>query len=228
MAATPLKAVIFDLDGTLVDSVPDIHAAANALLRAMGYQPISYEILRSFVGNGIPKLVERVMRASHMDITPERHADLTAQFIDLYAAKPVAKSQLYSGVTDLLNTLKSRGYTLGICTNKDHALTMQVLEGMGISKVFDAVVGGDTMPVKKPDPAPLFEAMRQLGATQTLYVGDSEVDAATALAADLPFALFTEGYRKSAVSVIQHAFSFSEFSTLAEFVETVFQAETVA
>jgi phosphoglycolate phosphatase len=128
----------------------------------------------------------------------------------------------------MLGELKSRGYVLGVCTNKDRDLAMQVLEGMGISGFFSAVVGGDTMPVKKPDSAPLLETIRQLGARDTLYVGDSEVDAETALAAKLPFALFTEGYRKSAVSVIPHSFAFSEFSVLAEFVQTVFQAETAA
>ncbi|NOX41365.1 MAG: phosphoglycolate phosphatase [Alphaproteobacteria bacterium] len=222
MAATPAKAVIFDLDGTLVDSVPDIHAAANALLRAMGYQPISYEILCSFVGNGIPKLVERFMRASHIDITAERHASLTAQFVDLYAAKPVEKTRLYAGVTDFLSDLKSRGHALGICTNKDHALTMQVLEGMEISKFFDVVIGGDTTPVKKPDPAPLYEAMRQLGAAKTLYVGDSEIDAATAVAADVPFALFTQGYRKSEVADIPHDLAFSDYGTLPSALERLF------
>ena len=86
-----MKAVIFDLDGTLVDSAPDIAAAANALLRAMGYQPLALDIVRSFIGNGIPKLVERVMVASHIEHTPERHAALTGQFETLYADKPAEK-----------------------------------------------------------------------------------------------------------------------------------------
>ncbi|MFT7596603.1 MAG: phosphoglycolate phosphatase, partial [Paracoccaceae bacterium] len=83
-----MRAVIFDLDGTLVDSAPDIAAAANALLRAMGYQPLSLEIIVSFIGNGIPKLIEHVMHASYIEHTPDRHKALTDQFTALYADKP--------------------------------------------------------------------------------------------------------------------------------------------
>ncbi len=223
-----MNAVIFDLDGTLVDSAPDIHAAANALLRAMGYQPVSFEILCSFVGNGIPKLVERLMRASHIELSEARQKSMTAKFVALYTAKPAVKTTLYPGVTQVLSGLKAQGYALGICTNKDRALALQVLDGMGISDFFSVVTGGDSLPVKKPDPAPLLDCARQLAARRVVYVGDSEIDAATAKAAATPFALFTEGYRKTPVATIPHDFAFSEFSALTGFVKTVFQAAPAA
>lgn len=216
-----MKAVIFDLDGTLVDSAADIHAAANALLRSMGYQPMTPETIRGFVGNGVPKLVERVMREAGIEYTLERHAGLTATFERLYGEKPVAYSVLYPGVRDALEVLKQRGYVMGVCTNKVHAITVQVLEGLRIDGYFDVVIGGDSLPVHKPDPAPLFACIEALGADQVVFVGDSEVDGATAEAAKVPFALYTNGYRKKPVAEIPHTANFTNFADLAGFLGAV-------
>jgi len=223
-----MKAVIFDLDGTLIDSAPDIHAAANALMRAMGYQPLAFDTVRAFIGNGIPKLVERIMRERDIDFTPERHAALTAQFQTLYAQKPAVKTVFYPGVPEMLATLRRSGFALGICTNKNLDLTLQVLDCMGISDLFGAVIGGDILPVRKPDPAPFFACKQGLGASDVVYVGDSEVDAATAKAANVPFALFTEGYRKTAVALIPHEVAFSDFAALAPALPALMGAKTAA
>ncbi len=209
-----MPAVVFDLDGTLVDSAPDIHAAANALLAQNSLDPLPYEQVKSFVGNGIPKLVERVMRASRIEYSAERHADLNASFLTLYSAKPADLTVLYPGVYEMLKSLKDRGYGMGICTNKNHAQTLQVLEAVGIMGFFGSIIGGDSLEVRKPDPAPLMACFEQLGAGSRYYVGDSEVDGATANAAGIPFALYSEGYRKSALSDIPHQFAFSDFAGL--------------
>jgi len=216
-----MRAVIFDLDGTLCDSAPDLRATSNTLLRSMGYPPLSLEVVRSFIGNGVPKLVERVMKESDIEFTQERHAAMTETFEKLYAEKPVAGTVLYPGVLDALDLLKSRGYVLGVCTNKVHGITLQVLAGLKIDKYFDAVVGGDSLPTRKPDPAMLLDCARQLQAEDVWYVGDSEVDSETALAAKIKFSLFTNGYRKSPVSEIAHDTRFSTFADLAGFLSAV-------
>ena len=216
-----MRAIIFDLDGTLCDSAPDLQATSNTLLRSMGYPPLSLEVVRSFIGNGVPKLVERVMRESDIEFTPERHAAMTETFEKLYTDNPVAGTVLYPGVRDALELLKSRGYSLGVCTNKVHGITLQVLAGLKIAKYFDAVVGGDSLPTRKPDPAMLLDCARQLQAEDVWYVGDSEVDSETALAAKIRFSLYTNGYRKSPVSEIAHDTRFSTFADLAGFLSAV-------
>lgn len=216
-----MRAIIFDLDGTLCDSAPDLRATSNVLLRSMGYPPLSLEVIRSFIGNGVPKLVERVMRESDIEFTKERHADLTESFEKLYSENPVVKTVLYPGVRDALELLHSRGYKLGVCTNKVHGITLQILKGLKVDHFFEAVVGGDSLPTRKPDPAMLFDCVAQLGADKVWYVGDSEVDSATAVAAKINFSLFTNGYRKSPVSEIPHDTRFSTFADLAGFLSAV-------
>jgi len=223
-----MKVVIFDLDGTLVDSAPDIHGVTNALLRSMGYQPQSLDEVRSFIGNGIPKLVERVMRASDIEYTSARHAELTETFLSLYAAQPVAQTVLYPSVRDALETLGRQEYRLGVCTNKSHAITLQVLQALGIADLFGAVVGGDSLPQRKPDPAPLLHCAAQLDASQVIYVGDSEVDAGTAEAAGVPFILFTEGYRKTEAANLTHAHRFDDFAGLPALVDDAFRLVAAA
>jgi len=216
-----MSAVIFDLDGTLVDSAPDIHAAANATLAEMGRAAQSLDMVRGFIGNGIPKLVERVMAAASVTPTEANHTEWTAAFVAHYQAAPADLSTCYTGVERALADLRSSGFALGVCTNKAEALTHQVLNGLGLAEYFSAVVGGDTLPVKKPDPAPFRACLAGLGETAAVYVGDSEVDAATAVAAGAPFVLFTEGYRKTPVATIPHKVAISSFDQLGPAIDAL-------
>lgn len=211
------QGIVFDLDGTLIDSAPDIHAAANRMLADFGHTPLSVAQVTSFIGNGIPNLVRLVMEAR--DIPAYQEEVMQARMLEHYTAHPADLSRPYPGVTECLQTLRNQGYRLGVCTNKLHAPTMQILDALDLSRLFEVVVGGDTLPVKKPDPAPLHAAFKALGAGAVLYVGDSEVDAATAEKARVPFALFTEGYRKTPVEELPHAASFDHFGRLADIVE---------
>lgn len=127
-----MRAVIFDLDGTLCDSAPDLRAAANKLLQSIGHKPLSLEVVKSFIGNGVPKLVERIMVHSEIELTMSRHIELYAEFERIYGANPVERTVLYPGVRDALDMLQRRGYAMGICTNKAHKITLMVLEGLKI------------------------------------------------------------------------------------------------
>ncbi|MCA8867023.1 MAG: phosphoglycolate phosphatase [Rhodobacteraceae bacterium] len=213
-----MKAAIFDLDGTLLDSAPDIINAANLTLDQNRLPLLAPEVIRGFVGNGIPKLVERLMRASGLAFEPDRHAGLVAEFVGHYTASPSRETTLYPNVRLVLEELAASGVQMGICTNKDHALTLRILADFDLLGLFAAVHGGDSLPVKKPDPAPLLASIAALSASRTIYIGDSEVDAATASAAAVPFVLFAHGYRKSPVAEIAHDYLFDDFHQLPAIV----------
>jgi phosphoglycolate phosphatase len=216
------RAVIFDLDGTLVDSAPDIIFSANSMLSAQGLEPLPDQTIRGFIGNGVPKLVERVMRARDLAFSEPEHDRLVRQFSEIYAVNPATYSKLYANVLSAILQLRAKGYVLGVVTNKSIDLTRKVLDGFDLSQYFGCVLGGDSLAVHKPDPLPLLTCEQQLQATRMLYVGDSEVDAATALAADRPFFLFTEGYRKSEISDLPHTEAFTDYAELDNLVAGYF------
>lgn len=204
--------LVFDLDGTLVDSAPDIRAAVNRMLAGLAMDPLDLATIIGFVGNGMPKLVERVMAAKGID--PGRHGDLTRVTLDHYAAAPSALTRPYPGIPQALAALEAAGHRLAICTNKPEAPARAILADLGLARHFPVVVGGDSLPVRKPDPAPALACVEALGGGAAAFVGDSEVDAETAAAAGLPFYLFTRGYRKSPIEALPHRAAFSDFADL--------------
>jgi phosphoglycolate phosphatase len=216
-----IRAIIFDLDGTLVDSAPDLHAAAVAMLAGQGLAPVTLSQIHGFVGNGIPKLVERCLAASGAPATGKALAGAVARFKEHYGAAPADLTRPYDGVEAMLGALSARGLLLGVCTNKPEALTRQVLAGVALDRHLRVAVGGDTLKVMKPDPEPLRHAAGLLGTgiEETLYVGDSETDAETAASAGMGFALYSGGYRKWPLDAFEDCFVFHEFGALARFVE---------
>lgn len=214
-SGTHREAVVFDLDGTLIDSAPDIHAASNALLAEDGLPALTFDQIRSFIGKGVPQLVTRILETIGDDPTGPRHAALVHRFETRYETA-VGLTLPYPGVVAALDRLAERGFVLGVCTNKPAAPARAVLAHLGLLNRFAAILGGDSLAVRKPDPAPLFATIAALGAVpeRCLYVGDSEVDAETAMRAGIPFALYTEGYRKTPVAELPHRFAFGDFSRL--------------
>jgi phosphoglycolate phosphatase len=203
--------IVFDLDGTLIDSAPDIHALANRVLATWGAAPISMEQGRGFIGNGAGVFVQR-MRAAR-GIPDDAHARVLAAFLAGYD-DAVGLTVPYPGVAAALAVLAGQGHALGVCTNKPVAPCRAVLRHVGLLDRFASVVGGDSLPVTKPDPAPLRAAFEGLPPGAEVYVGDSGVDAETARAAGVPFVLFTEGYRKEPVAALPHSAAFGRWDDL--------------
>jgi phosphoglycolate phosphatase len=216
-----IRAVIFDLDGTLVDSAPDLHAAACALLAESGAEPVTLTEIQGFIGGGVPKLVERCLAAAGLPAEGRALTRAVTRFNALYGAAPAHLSRPNDGVEDMLGSLSARGLKLGVCSNKPEALSRQVLEGLALDRHLHAVVGGDSTGRMKPHPEPLRDCAARLGAgaEDSLYVGDSETDADTAAAAGIAFALYSGGYRKRPLAQFEDCFLFHDFAELTRHVE---------
>ena len=191
--------LLFDLDGTLVDSVPDLCAALNEILHDRGYGPLSQETVRPMVGDGVVPLVIRGFAACGAEESEARAA--LPQYIALYEANATRHSLLYPGVRETLADLRRRGFRTAVCTNKLQGATLAVLRGFGIDGLFDAVAGGDRYPVRKPEPGHLTGLVGELGGTaaRAAMIGDSEIDAAAARAAGIPAFLMSYGYARIAL-----------------------------
>jgi len=192
--------VLFDLDGTLIDSVPDLAAAVDTMLVALEREPVGVEHVRHWVGNGAPMLVKRALTGEQ---EPDERAldealfeQAFALFMDAYGNNAAHSSELYPGVIDCLEGLQSQGVRMGLVTNKPIRFTHPLLDEFGLSGFFDVVLGGDSLPVKKPDPGQLLHAMQELGVKpeNTLMVGDSRNDIGAAKAAGCPVVAVPYGY----------------------------------
>ena len=212
-----MTTLIFDLDGTLIDSAPDIHAASNTVLAEEGLAPMTLAEVRSFIGRGVPHLVACLLQAAGQDPAGPRHAKLVARFAEIYE-DAVGLTVPYPGVVAALEALAAQDHHLGICTNKPLVPAQAVLRHLRLDRFFTVINGGDSHPLKKPDPAPLLATLAALGNGPALYIGDSEVDAECAHRAGLTFLLFTEGYRKAPVDSLPHAAAFRDFADLPALV----------
>lgn len=188
----------FDLDGTLIDSVPDLTNSLNQVLREHGYGPLTRQEVAPMVGDGVPVLVGRAFAARGG--SPGEAAEALPRYIKIYEANAINETRPYPGVPETLRELRRRGYRTGVCTNKLQQATMTVLQGLGLADLFDAVAGGDRYPVRKPDPGHLTGLIRELGGTveRAAMIGDSENDAAAAHAAPVPLVLMRYGYARTA------------------------------
>jgi phosphoglycolate phosphatase len=195
-----MKAVFFDLDGTLVDSVPDLAFAIDAMLVAMAYRAAGEDNVRLWVGNGARRLVLRALanarQCAESAVDYRELSSAHALFLEHYSKSASQRTRVYPGVVQTLTALKNRGLRMAIITNKPQQFTPHLLQVLGLSSFFDMVVCGDTLPVQKPDPAALFYVMEkwQLQPADCVMVGDSRNDIEAANAAGVRSVCVSYGY----------------------------------
>lgn len=201
MTDFPFDVVAFDLDGTLADTALDLAAALNHALEQLGRPTVPPEEVRYLVGHGARALLRKGLAESGTS-----NEELVEQgfphFIDFYAANICTGTTCYSGAEAALDDLKARGVRTALCTNKPERLTLLLLDALGWTGRFDAIVGGDTLAVRKPDPAPLHQAIARAGGGRAVFVGDSITDADTARAAGLPFVAVSFGFSDRPVAAL--------------------------
>jgi len=191
------RLVMFDLDGTLMDSVPDLAAAVDKMLMLLGREPAGIERVRDWVGNGSRVLVRRALAGglNHDGVADELADEALALFMQAYSGGHELTA-VYPGVRECLDWLREREVKLAIITNKPAQFIEPLLEEKGLAGYFQWLVGGDTLPQQKPDPAALFWVMDKAGVApgESLFVGDSRNDVRAAKAATVPCVALTYGY----------------------------------
>lgn len=214
--------IIFDLDGTLIDSIGSLVAAVNALLAEFGRDPLDEAMVSGFVGHGVTVLMTRAL--THTGGIPGGDvAPHVGRFQAIYNADPVAGTRVYAGVHEALGALAAAGHGLGVCTQKPHRPSLTLLRALGLMPPVTALTDGDSLAVMKPDPEMLFHTAAQLPDGPIVFVGDSEVDAVTAAAAGVPFLLHTHGYCHVPPAKLRQAGQFDSYAALPALVAQVLE-----
>ena len=205
--------IVFDLDGTLIDSAADLATAVNAMLADLGCEPLSVPEVRRMIGDGVAMLVARALAARHCAADPTRAAQV---FMRHYESNATSLTTAFPGVDEALRTLRCAGVALAVCTNKPARITADILSSLGLARYFARVIGGDSLPYRKPDPRVLLALLEGFAASpkDSLLVGDSEVDAATAGGAGVPFVLMKHGYRRGPATEIACMAALESFAEL--------------
>lgn len=201
MTRFPFDVVAFDLDGTLADTAPDLAAALNHTLAKLGRPLVPPASVRHLIGHGARALLRRGLAASGE--APEALVEQGFPiFLEYYGDHICEGTTLFPGIAEALDEIERAGAAVAICTNKAEALTSKLLAALGWADRFAVVVGGDTLPVRKPDPAPLIEAISRAGGGRAAFVGDSITDAETARAAGVPFVAVSFGFSDRPVEAL--------------------------
>lgn len=218
-AQQSVEAVLFDLDGTLVDSALDIACSLNVFLAEIARPPLPLEAVKGMIGEGAATLIARALAATGDVPSPEAVQALTTRFLALYEAAAANLTTAYPGVAAALGQLKGAGLRLGLCTNKPERATRLLLAALALEPLFAVIVGGDTLEgVLKPDPRPLQHALNGLGATadRAVMVGDSLIDVKSARAAGMRVLVRRGGYARGPAEALGADGIFDAFSDLPQ------------
>jgi phosphoglycolate phosphatase len=221
-----MTAIIFDLDGTLIDTAPDLIETLNVILTREGFDAISFEEARMDIGAGAKRLLERGLAKHGHSVSPTRLDDLYGDYLDHYAEHIAERSRPFPGLERALDTLAAEGSTFAVCTNKLEWLSVRLLDQLNLSKRFAAIVGQDTIRIAKPNPAVLHHTIAAAGAdvSRAIMVGDSKTDIDTARAAGVPVIAVDFGYTDTPVSELSPDIVISHFDALPAAVRELMQA----
>ena len=217
--------ILFDLDGTLIDTAPDLMNAHNYVMNKYGFETKSTEDIRKLVGKGSASLIGRSVwgqakkefsKVNDQDIKKE----MVKEFIDYYANNIAVESKLVNGTLEFLNFSKKNNISMGVCTNKQEHLSVDLLKKLKIYDYFEYVAGSDTFDYCKPDPRHLTNVIEimQGDIKKSIMIGDSETDAESAKSAGIPFILLEDGYTEKKVSEIHHDYLIKDFVNIEEII----------
>jgi phosphoglycolate phosphatase len=218
-----VRTVVFDLDGTLVDTAPDLISALNFVLDREGLAPVPLHSARNMIGAGARKLIERGLELEGRSMSPEEITRLTGDFIDYYAAHIADASRPFEGLESALDDLSARGYRFAVCTNKLEWLSKLLLDRLGLSARFAAICGADTFGVSKPDPAILKQTIARAGGqlSSAIMVGDAGPDIGVARRAGIPVIGVEFGYTEVPIADLKPDRLIGHMSELPAAVETL-------
>jgi phosphoglycolate phosphatase len=217
-------AVVFDLDGTLIDTAPDLWRATNHVLVNNGRREITLREVQAYVGHGARSLLTRGFSATGSPVDPARLEALYGEFVDYYELHIARESRPFPGCVALLDRLRDAGALLGICTNKLERLSVKLIEALDLRTYFGGIVGPDSVGIAKPDAAPYRETLRRMGAENriSVMIGDSETDVLTARAAGVKIIGVTFGYTPRPVAEFGPDFLIDKFEDGFEVITKAF------
>lgn len=214
----PARLIVFDLDGTLIDTAPDLVATLNIVFEREGLPSVPYEDARKLIGGGAKAMIVRGAAAEGRAITPERLEQLFAEFIAYYTEHVADRSLPFPGLIDALDRLSARGHRFAVCTNKFERQSLLLLSHLRLADRFDAICGQDTFGIVKPDPEILTRTIAAAGGVpgHAIMIGDSLTDIQTARAADIPVVAVDFGYSERPVADYAPDAVISHFSQLPD------------
>jgi phosphoglycolate phosphatase len=222
----PAPTIVFDLDGTLVDTAPDLIETLNALLQRHDVAAVPFDQARSMIGAGVKPLLQRALASKGLELPPAEIDRLYAEYLPLYAARIAERSRPFPGLDAALDQLAARGCSFAVCTNKLEWLSVRLLEQLGLASRFAAICGQDTFAMRKPDPEMLRLTIARAGGafSHAVMVGDSMTDVATARAAGVPVVAVDFGYTEIPPRDLGADRLISHFDSLVPAVEDLLPA----